>query len=395
MIDIITVGAIFIVLGHDVGGPNECSTINKLCAVASTTEQTLVPALSSFTNSTLCLQAVGHNCSPETLPMTNVIGDRIIVIAVSSGNPPTYTIADSAGDGFSSFLNSFDTRLFITTAPTTAISTTVTATFTGTNGVFYGLFEISASYVATGGFGTGATATLSGSLATSKTISITTTTSGSLVLTGISIPSANSCENLPPGITSVNNGLLSTLNLNATSTGCSTASNGSWTDDELSASATGVAIGTYMSDFAWPTSANFGSYAFELKPSIARSIQLEYDSESQTSSTVVSPGPTTIRSAITSTTFPAGVIVETEGYIAYTAVSTVQPLTFQITGLSATCSTLIATRGVAAAMDFPFSMKCVVFFNGGGNAYSLVYSSPANDAATTIFVNSFRLYGLL
>lgn len=394
MIDIITVGAIFIVLGHDVGGPNECSTINKLCAVASSTTQPLTPALSSFTNSTLCHQGAPGNCSPDVLPMTNIIGDRIIVIVVSTVTPSP-AITDTAGDTFTNFLSAFDTKLFITTSPTTAISTSVTATFTGTNGAFYGLFEISVSYVSTTLLGTGATAQSTGGPATSKSLSITTTTASALILTGISVPSAGSCENLPPGVTTVNNGVLSTLNLNATSTGCATTSNGSWTDDELSASASGAPIGTYTSDFTWPTSANFGTYAFELKPSTAHSFQLEYDSESQTSSTVVSPGPTTIRSAVTSTTFSVGVIVETEGYIAYTAVSTVQPLTFQITGVSATCSSLIATRGVAAAMDFPFAMKCVVVFNGGGNAYSLVYSSPANDAATTIFVNSFRLYGLL
>src|SRR5207245_2744201 len=159
-------------------------------------------------------------------------------------------------------------------------------------------------------------------------------------------------------------------------------------------SVSGAPVGTYSSDFSWPTAANFGVYAFELKGTVGRTIQIEYDSESQTSSTVVSPGPTTIRSAPTSASYSQGVIVETEGYVATGILSTVQALTFTITGISSSCSSLII-RTLASVQDFSFSLKCVVFFNGGGNTYSLSYTAGANDASTTIFVNSFRLYGLM
>lgn len=392
-----------IILGDVIAGavssraPSPADQSNE-CVFLPTTplcdEQPLTPALDSFTNSTLCPKTVSHACSPETIPITSNTGDRIIVI-VTGTQLPTYTITDSAGDSFFNFLSvtAASTRLFITNAPITAPSTSVTATFTAVNGAFYGLFEISVSYVSIVSTGVGAVASASGGPATAKTLSITTTTTGSLVLTGVSVPATASCENLPPGITTVNNALLSTLNLNATSTGCATASNGSWTDDELSSSATGAPIGIYQSDFTWPSAANFGTYAFELKPSTARTIQLEYDSEFQTSSTVVSPGPTTIRSAPSSPTITAGIILETEGYIAYTSLSTVQPVTFTLTGTNAVCSSVIVTRGVASAMDFPFAMKCVVLVPAG--SYSLTYTATSTDAQTTIFVNSFRLYGLL
>lgn len=93
MIDIITVGAIFIVLGHDVGGPLECTLTNGNCNNLPGRGDQITFDSAVLANATLNVASL----TSPTLTMTNT--EEIMIASLGQGGFVT-SIKDTVGDSY-------------------------------------------------------------------------------------------------------------------------------------------------------------------------------------------------------------------------------------------------------------------------------------------------------
>lgn len=371
--------------------PSPCAPNVNTCL-----EQSVIPAIAGNTNSTICTKTVTHSCTPIVLNPTNIFfKDTVFVIVVTTtATMGSNVVTDNAGDIYglvsSATLTSTSAKVFFTTVGTT-IPTSISITIPlQINGQSYGAMEASAvgySQSASATIGQAKQLTMTG---TTSTLSFTLLNDHALTFDGVSIQTGSSCQQ---PISSVNNQILNQLNLNAGGNGCSsTSTNGAWADGQITSFGgrlplTGDII---TSDYSWQVSASAYLWMIEIDPvSKAQTVALYYDSEVQTSSTVVAGTNTPIRS-YTDSNFPNN-IVEVEGYVTTGVTSVSQTLTFSFQPSGTCSSTAIITTPVSESETFAF--RCVN--NAVSNNLSLTYTAGSTDAATTIVVNSYRLYAVL
>src|SRR5438128_413022 len=94
----------------------------------------------------------------------------------------------------------------------------------------------------------------------------------------------------------------------------------------------------------------------------------------------------------------ATIIIEAEGYVQFTATSTLQDVNLKLkqgAGPTQVGNTLIARTPTAAAAKIPFKLTGVAPGLGGAVAFIMTIGAAAADANTTVFINNFRLFGVL
>lgn len=324
-------------------------------------------------------------------------GDRLVVMVVAT-IPVTTTVTDNVGDVFAgpntnpvNCLTSSGTTTKIVwtgTAIGANVPSTVTATFTGTNGQRYGMLLLSLAY--TSNVGLLACSSKSVTAATSVVLpQLSTSSPNSFLVTGISILTGSCHDTIVANGSPTIPNILNILNQNCTN------GNNEWTLGVQGTITTGSSsqTGTTINDnYTWTNLGNAFAWVLEMKSgTVSRATQLYFDSETQTSTTVVSGTNTVIRSALEECCALGGALVEAEGYVSTSVGSLSQPLTFTFTNAGTpTCSaTVIQT--LTALDTFAFAFKCLPA-SGAGQVISLTYTAANTDGATTIFVNSYRLY---
>jgi len=87
------------------------------------------------------------------------------------------------------------------------------------------------------------------------------------------------------------------------------------------------------------------------------------------------------------------VIVEAEGYVTFTTLSTNQDVNIKIkSGSTQQGNTMIVDAALSATSKIPFSIKAS-FVQTGSATLAITHGAAAADANTTTFLNSMRVYG--
>ena len=135
-----------------------------------------------------------------------------------------------------------------------------------------------------------------------------------------------------------------------------------------------------------------GFFAGQVKARTKNVIVVENLDETQTSATIPN-ADTDLKTYVLPANSYTHVIVEAEGYVAFTTLSTNQDVNLKIKdGSTQVGQTMKIDAALSATSKIPFSIK-TSFVDTIGATLHITHGAAAADANTTTFLNSLRVYG--
>lgn len=394
MIDIITVGAIFVVLGHDVGGPLECSSTNGLCPdpnggqecfnptipTLACQENGIYPTQDASGNSTACNTCV----KPIVTALSGLAPGDVLYIQFSfrSAALVGLSISDTAGDTFTVEVSTGNMRVWESSVLTGTVPASYSITWT--SGTMTASVSTWISISGQSGIG-GNPSVLIPNGVTTKSVSITTTQAFSGVLSGLTVFSA--LATCPFPFSSTNVSIVVSVQNPCPASGA---------DSSIGAIIGAISVAKVqlqISDYTWSaaSSTTIGTgavWAILLLGNTERVMHTVFQSDTQRSGTVAT-SLTLNWASLGTPPIANSEMFESDGYVTMGAGSVVQTLTFTFTGSGLSCNSLKLGVIATAGLTVPWSYTC----SGPTIAsVTLTVTAGSADAATTIFSNDIRVY---